>query len=64
MLWKVPPPARECYECGCRLLRCTGRYWHFADKPTAPGFVAYWTNNGQRAALGLNGSVADDPNET
>src|SRR5450830_275921 len=21
---------------------------HFADKPTAPGFVAYWTNNGQR----------------
>ena len=24
------------------------RLWHFADKTTAPGFVAYWTNNGQR----------------
>jgi hypothetical protein len=31
---------------------------------TAPGFVAYWTNNGQRAALGLNGSAAIDPKRT
>ena len=23
-------------------------YWHIADKTIAPGFVAYWTNNGQR----------------
>ena len=29
------------------------RLWHFADKPTTPGFVAYWTNNGQRAAFAL-----------
>jgi len=36
-------------------------YWHFADKPTAPGFVAYWTNNGQKAALGLDLSAAIDP---
>ena len=28
----------------------------------APGFVAYWTNNGYRSALGLNGSAANDPN--
>jgi hypothetical protein len=31
------------------------RYWHLTDKPTAPGFVGFWTNNGQMAALGLNG---------
>ena len=35
--------------------------WHLTDKPTAPSFVAYWTNNGQRAAPGLNGSAAIDP---
>lgn len=35
--------------------------WHFADKPTAQGFVAYWGNNGHRLALPLNGSVANDP---
>jgi hypothetical protein len=39
--------------------RC--RYWHFADKPTAPDFVAYWTNNGQRSALTLNRYAAIDP---
>jgi hypothetical protein len=27
----------------------------------APGFVAYWTNNGQDAALGLDLSAAIDP---
>jgi hypothetical protein len=30
-------------------------YWHIADKPTVPEFVAYWTNNGQRPVLGLIG---------
>ena len=30
-------------------------YWHLTDKPTAPIFVAYWTNNGQKSAQGLNG---------
>jgi hypothetical protein len=35
------------------------RCWHFADKPTAQGFVAYWGNNGHRLALALNGSVAN-----
>jgi len=43
------------------LLRCVGRYWHLADNPTVPAFVGYWTNNGQRAELGLNGSAAIDP---
>ena len=37
---------------------------HFADKPTAPAFVAYWTNNGQKAALGLGVSAAIDPTAT
>ena len=23
------------------------RYWHLADKPTAPTFVCFWINNGQ-----------------
>jgi hypothetical protein len=37
------------------------RYWHLTDKPPAPEFVAYWTNNGQKAALGLDLSAAIDP---
>jgi len=36
-------------------------YWHFADKPTAPGFVAYWTNNGQRRILARVGYDVNDP---
>jgi hypothetical protein len=37
-------------------LRCNeGRKWHLTDKSTAPSFVAYWTNNGQKSAQGLNG---------
>jgi len=36
-------------------------YWHLTDKPPAPEFVAYWTNNGQKAALGLDLSAAIDP---
>src|SRR5450759_2841466 len=35
---------------------------HLSDKRTASTFVAYWTNNGQGAALGLNGPAANDPN--
>jgi hypothetical protein len=38
--------------------------WHLTDKPPAPGFVAYWTNNGQKAALGLDLSAAIDPSAT
>jgi len=38
--------------------------WHLTDKPTAPSFVAYWTNNGQKAALGLDLSAAIDPTTT
>jgi hypothetical protein len=26
-------------------------FWHLTDKPAAPEFVAYWTNNGQRVAV-------------
>jgi hypothetical protein len=32
-----------------------GRTIPLADKPTAPIFVAYWTNNGQKSAQGFNG---------
>jgi hypothetical protein len=41
-----------------------GRLWHLTDKPPAPEFVAYWTNNGQKAALGLDLSAAIDPTAT
>jgi hypothetical protein len=37
---------------------------HKADNPTAPEFVAYLTNNGQRAAFVTNGSAAIDPERT
>jgi hypothetical protein len=40
------------------------RFWHFADKPTAPGFVAYWTNNGQRWISARVGCDAIDPQAT
>ena len=40
------------------------RLWHLADKPTAAEFVAYRTNNGQRAALALNKYAANDPKAT
>ena len=46
-------------------LRCSeGRDWHITDKPPAPEFVGYWTNNGQRLVRALNGSVANDPTAT
>jgi hypothetical protein len=31
------------------------------DKPPAPEFVAYWSNNGQRSVLTLDGYAAIDP---
>ena len=37
------------------------RLWHFASFRCAAKLVGYWTNNGQRAARRLNGSVANDP---
>ena len=40
------------------------RFWHLTDKPPAPEFVVYWTNNGQKAALGLDLSAAIDPSRT
>ena len=40
------------------------RFWHLTDKPPAPEFVVYWTNNGQKAALGLDLSAAIDPSAT
>jgi len=39
-------------------------YWHLTDKPPTPEFVAYWTNNGQKAVLGLDLSAAIDPKRT
>ena len=60
----VPPTAARSRRRGDRIevlfaaVRC--RCWHFADKSTAPEFVRYWTNNGQRPARRLNGSAAKD----
>src|SRR5450759_3607050 len=31
------------------------QYRHLADNPTAPAFVRYWTNNGQRSTLAGDG---------
>jgi hypothetical protein len=45
-------------------MKANVRYWHLADIPTAPEFVAYWTNNGQKAALRLDLSAAIDPQAT
>jgi len=36
-------------------------YWHLAPFRCVAKLVVYWTNNGQRSALALNGSVANDP---
>jgi hypothetical protein len=45
-----------------RLEEAHVHYWlHLTDKPPAPEFVAYWTNNGKKAALGLDLSAAIDP---
>ena len=44
-----------------RDLRLLQQYRHLTDKPPAPEFVAYWTNNGQKAVLGLDLSAAIDP---
>jgi hypothetical protein len=38
--------------------------WHLTDKPTAPAFVAYWTNNGQRWISARVGYDAIDPGQT
>ena len=45
-----------------RDLRLLQQYRHFADKPTAPGFVACWTNNGQRWISARVGYDVNDPN--
>src|ERR1019366_6763965 len=44
--------------------RLLQQYRHITDKPPAPEFVGYWTNNGQRLVRALNGSVANDPKRT
>src|ERR1700687_3836619 len=36
-------------------------YWHLADNRTAPEFVRYWSNSGQRYVLALEGLSANDP---
>jgi hypothetical protein len=46
------------------LLRRTGRDWHLASFRCVAKLVAYWTNNGQKAALGLDLSAAIDPTAT
>jgi len=48
----------------CYIWRRDFRYWHLADNPIAPEFVAYWTNSGQRWILGRVGLSANDPTAT
>jgi hypothetical protein len=43
---------------------CDFRFWHLASFRCAAKIVAYWTNNGQKAALGLDLSAAIDPTAT
>jgi hypothetical protein len=39
-------------------------FWYIASFRCAARLVAYWTNNGHRSALGLNGSAANDSSAT
>src|SRR5450759_1659512 len=39
-------------------------FWHIAAFAATQHFVAYWSNNGQRSGLALNGSAANDPKRT
>jgi hypothetical protein len=56
--------ARSCSLFRALNHRCDVCSWHLTDKPPAPEFVAYWTNNGQKAVLGLDLSAAIDPKRT
>ena len=38
-----------------KFVQSFGSDWHIADKPTAQGFVAYWSNSGHREALARSG---------
>jgi hypothetical protein len=44
----------------CEMM-CDVAYWHKADNPTAPAFVRYWSNSGQRSILTGDGLSAFDP---
>ena len=39
-------------------------YWHLTTIPSVFVFGRYWSNSGHRAALTLDGSVANDPKRT
>ena len=39
-------------------------YWHVAAFRCAAKSVGYWTNNGQRSVLTLDGYAAKDPKRT
>jgi hypothetical protein len=40
------------------------RFWHKADKPTAPAFVRYWGNSGQIWIMACDDLSAFDPTAT
>jgi hypothetical protein len=40
------------------------RYWHIASFCCVAKFGRYWTNNGQRSVLTLDGYAANDPSAT
>jgi hypothetical protein len=50
----------------CRMAQATAPLLDsaFSDKRTVALNGRYWTNNGQRSALGLNGFAANDPTRT
>jgi hypothetical protein len=60
----VRPPCLEKAQVGAGQSVDRLSWLHLTDKPPAPEFVAYWTNNGQKAALGLDLSAAIDPKAT
>jgi hypothetical protein len=43
---------------------CNVGFWHIASFRCAAKFVGYWTNNGQRSVLTLDGYAAIDPTAT
>jgi hypothetical protein len=45
-------------------LQCMSPLLALNGQITAPSFVAYWTNNGQRSVLTLDGYAANDPTAT
>jgi hypothetical protein len=51
-------------DAAAKLIAGYVRFWHLADDPTAPAFVRFWSNSGQRWILARDGLSANDPKRT